>query len=261
MKIFTVPSWFSRVFGKQAQPHPPNFAGTRFYIRDAAEADVENIVTMKNTVWEDAYRDVREPEFFERMHASTPEQVEFWRRQLRKGQTLWMAEDLNGTVVGVGHAAEPREKTVAALTRHGVEVGNQETTAETEAGTTALPRASEQPESGDWEGVEREPEGRASEDQATEDPESADQETRTGPESYRELDALYVLPSARGAGIGRELVHKALGESAGVLWVITQNHLAIEFFQHLGFESLGEPQPVTEGPSAGTTEQLMIQRD
>jgi GNAT superfamily N-acetyltransferase len=56
-----------------------------------------------------------------------------------------------------------------------------------------------------------------------------------------ELDAVYLLPSAQGLGVGRLLVEDALtgladaGHAVCVLWVASQNAHARGFYQHLGF--------------------------
>jgi ribosomal protein S18 acetylase RimI-like enzyme len=56
-----------------------------------------------------------------------------------------------------------------------------------------------------------------------------------------ELDAVYLLPSAQGLGVGRLLVEDALtgladaGYAECVLWVADQNTHARGFYQHLGF--------------------------
>lgn len=56
-----------------------------------------------------------------------------------------------------------------------------------------------------------------------------------------ELDAIYLLPSAQGLGVGRLLVEDALtgladaGYAECVLWVADQNTNARGFYQYLGF--------------------------
>lgn len=60
-------------------------------------------------------------------------------------------------------------------------------------------------------------------------------------DSIGELDAVYLLPSAQGLGVGRLLVEDALtglaeaGYAECVLWVADQNAYARTFYQHLGF--------------------------
>lgn len=60
-------------------------------------------------------------------------------------------------------------------------------------------------------------------------------------DSVGELDAVYVMPTAHGRGIGRLLVEDALaalaeaGLAECILWVAGQNASARAFYQHLGF--------------------------
>ena len=64
-------------------------------------------------------------------------------------------------------------------------------------------------------------------------------------DSVGELDAVYLLPSAQGLGVGRLLVEDALSGLAGagfaecLLWVADQNAHARGFYQHLGFRTDG----------------------
>ncbi|GIH05549.1 N-acetyltransferase [Rhizocola hellebori] len=65
------------------------------------------------------------------------------------------------------------------------------------------------------------------------------------PGSVGELDAVYLLPSAQGLGIGRLLVQDALAAMAQagfaecLLWVVDANAHARGFYQHLGFRADG----------------------
>ena len=60
-----------------------------------------------------------------------------------------------------------------------------------------------------------------------------------------ELDAVYLLPSARALGVGRLLVEDALAGLAEVgfvecvLWMVDQNTHARGFYRHLGFRRDG----------------------
>jgi ribosomal protein S18 acetylase RimI-like enzyme len=65
------------------------------------------------------------------------------------------------------------------------------------------------------------------------------------PDSVGEIDAVYLLPSAQGLGIGRLLVQDALkalaqeGFAECLLWVAEGNTHARSFYQHLGFRPDG----------------------
>lgn len=61
-----------------------------------------------------------------------------------------------------------------------------------------------------------------------------------------ELTALYILPSAQRAGIGRRLLEQvaatlaAAGAPGMLVWVLAQNRKARDFYEHLGAQLLAE---------------------
>ena len=76
----------------------------RFYVRDAAQADLESMLVMKAAAWREAYGHLRDESFFAAAEATLPQQVEHWRRQLGRGTELWLAEDARGRCVGLASA-------------------------------------------------------------------------------------------------------------------------------------------------------------
>jgi GNAT superfamily N-acetyltransferase len=78
--------------------------GTRYYVRDAAPADLEAVLTMKAASWREAYGGVRDEAFFAAAEATLDRQIEFWARFLAEGKTLWLAEDTRGRCVGTAAA-------------------------------------------------------------------------------------------------------------------------------------------------------------
>jgi GNAT superfamily N-acetyltransferase len=78
--------------------------GTRYYVRDAAPADLEAVLAMKAASWREAYGQVRDEAFFATAEATLDRQVEIWRQFLAGGRTLWMAEDTRGRCVGTAAA-------------------------------------------------------------------------------------------------------------------------------------------------------------
>ncbi|MEV4902055.1 GNAT family N-acetyltransferase [Citricoccus sp. NPDC055426] len=78
--------------------------GTRYFVRDAAAADLEAVLAMKAAAWREAYGHLRDESFFERAEATLGSQVEHWRSQLAAGRTLWLAEDARGRCVGMAAA-------------------------------------------------------------------------------------------------------------------------------------------------------------
>ncbi len=89
-----------------------NAAGNqpRYYVRDAAQADLEAVLTMKAAAWREAYSRLRDDSFFAAAEATLPQQVDHWRRQLARGTRLWLAEDAHGRCVGLASAGPPREQ-------------------------------------------------------------------------------------------------------------------------------------------------------
>lgn len=82
----------------------PEPGAARYYVRDAAEADLEVVLTTKAAAWREAYGKLRDESFFERAEATLERQVEHWRGQLAAGRTLWLAEDTRGRCVGLAAA-------------------------------------------------------------------------------------------------------------------------------------------------------------
>lgn len=76
----------------------------RYFVRDAAEADLEDVLTMKAAAWREAYGHLRDEGFFAAAEATLDRQVEHWRRLLAAGQRLWLAEDAGGRCVGMAAA-------------------------------------------------------------------------------------------------------------------------------------------------------------
>lgn len=89
-------------------------AGTRYYVRDAAPADLETVLSVKARSWREAYGHLRDESFFVAAEATLDRQVEHWRRLMTQGQVLWMAEDSRGRCVGLAAAGPVREHPVAA---------------------------------------------------------------------------------------------------------------------------------------------------
>jgi len=50
-----------------------------------------------------------------------------------------------------------------------------------------------------------------------------------------ELKTLYVASSSRGTGLAATLLHRALGEAPGFLWVFERNARALAFYRRHGF--------------------------
>ncbi|MGD6980019.1 MULTISPECIES: GNAT family N-acetyltransferase [Citricoccus] len=76
----------------------------RFYVRDAAQADLEAVLAMKAVAWREAYGHLRDEPFFTAAESTLPHQVEHWRRELARGTELWLAEDARGRCVGLASA-------------------------------------------------------------------------------------------------------------------------------------------------------------
>ncbi|MDI3329919.1 MAG: GNAT family N-acetyltransferase [Micrococcus sp.] len=81
----------------------------RYYVRDAAQADLEAVLAMKAAAWREAYGHLRDEAFFAAAEATLPQQVEHWRRELERGTELWLAEDAHGRCVGLASAGPARE--------------------------------------------------------------------------------------------------------------------------------------------------------
>jgi ribosomal protein S18 acetylase RimI-like enzyme len=78
----------------------------------------------------------------------------------------------------------------------------------------------------------------------------------------RHLGHMWVRPEYRGTGMGREMVNAALRHLAGdprcefaYLYVFTANERARKLYDGLGFEPVGEPEPLPD--DSGRYEQLM----
>lgn len=78
--------------------------GAEFYIRDAAMADAKAVVEFKHRIWRDMYAGLKDADFFDKAEATIDEQVTFWQSRIKRGDTIWLAEDLRGRLVGVIHA-------------------------------------------------------------------------------------------------------------------------------------------------------------
>lgn len=50
-----------------------------------------------------------------------------------------------------------------------------------------------------------------------------------------ELKTLYVAASSRGTGLAHTLLHRALGDAPGYLWVFERNARAVAFYRRHGF--------------------------
>lgn len=94
--------------GNDAGRSGPQQGGARYFVRDAAAADLETVLAMKAAAWREAYGQLRDESFFERAEATLDRQVEHWRDQLTAGHTLWMAEDSRGRCVGMAAAGPAR---------------------------------------------------------------------------------------------------------------------------------------------------------
>ncbi|AXR74317.1 hypothetical protein DCC27_008460 [Auritidibacter sp. NML130574] len=88
--------------------------GARYYVRSAAEADVERVIPVKLAVWEEIYTPVLGAAFSAKAHASAEGQVAFWRRRARAtadDPRLFLAEDLRDRVQGVATVDELADTT------------------------------------------------------------------------------------------------------------------------------------------------------
>jgi GNAT superfamily N-acetyltransferase len=81
----------------------------RYYVRGAAQADLEAVLAMKAAAWREAYGRLRDESFFAAAEATLPQQVEHWRCELERGAELWLAEDAHGRCVGLASAGPPRD--------------------------------------------------------------------------------------------------------------------------------------------------------
>lgn len=88
-------------------------SGSRYFVREAAAADLEAVMAMKAAAWREAYGHLREESFFDRAEATLEAQVEHWRGQLNTGRTLWLAEDARGRCVGMAAAGPARDQATA----------------------------------------------------------------------------------------------------------------------------------------------------
>lgn len=87
--------------------------GAEYYIRDAAMADARAIVEFKHRMWRGMYADLKDTAFFDTAEATIGEQVPFWQSRIRRGDTVWLAEDLRGNIVGTIHATATHSETTA----------------------------------------------------------------------------------------------------------------------------------------------------
>jgi ribosomal protein S18 acetylase RimI-like enzyme len=65
------------------------------------------------------------------------------------------------------------------------------------------------------------------------------------PPAPEELYTVYVIAEAYGAGVGRALVERVIGDRPAFLWVLEDNPRAIAFYRKLGFEPDGSRQFLT----------------
>lgn len=96
--------------GPDAGRHGLRHGDARYFVRDAAAADLEAVLAMKAAAWREAYGQLRDESFFVRAEATLDRQVEHWRGQLTAGHTLWMAEDTRGRCVGMAAAGPARHR-------------------------------------------------------------------------------------------------------------------------------------------------------
>jgi GNAT superfamily N-acetyltransferase len=89
-----------------------------YYVRDAAQADLEAVLAMKAAARREAYGQLRDESFFAAAEATLPQQVEHWRRELERGTELWLAEDGHGRCVGLASAGPVREPAEADPVGH-----------------------------------------------------------------------------------------------------------------------------------------------
>ncbi|MHA7275418.1 GNAT family N-acetyltransferase [Arthrobacter sp. Hz1] len=67
------------------------------------------------------------------------------------------------------------------------------------------------------------------------------------PPPATELYMVYVLAEAYGSGLGRLLVHAAIGTSSSFVWVLETNARATAFYRKLGFEPDGARERLSTG--------------
>lgn len=89
--------------------------GAEFYIRDAAVADVRALVDFKHRAWRGMYAGIKDEAFFQQAEATTAEQVAFWKKQVERGASVWIAEDLSDRMLGTIHATTTHSPSTADL--------------------------------------------------------------------------------------------------------------------------------------------------
>lgn len=96
--------------------------GAQYYLRDAAVADVRTLVDFKHRAWREIYAGINDETFFEQAEASTSEQVAFWKKQIDRGATVWIAEDLRDRMLGTIHATTTHSQlTEDLIAAHGLD--------------------------------------------------------------------------------------------------------------------------------------------
>lgn len=80
----------------------------RYMVREAAQADLPELLAMKAASWREAYGHLREESFFQAAESTLDRQVEHWRTLLRTGTSVWLAEDERGRFVGIASAGPAR---------------------------------------------------------------------------------------------------------------------------------------------------------
>lgn len=72
-----------------------------YRIRLAREEDLRAALEMKMKAWREAYRSLREEEFFTFHEGQLEQQVAWWEQGLNGGAQLWIAETAEGQIIGV----------------------------------------------------------------------------------------------------------------------------------------------------------------
>lgn len=94
-------------FARRRSGSPRTPGESRYYVREAERADLPGVLAMKLASWRETYGALRDEDFFARAEATLDEQVEHWAGQLRRGTTVWLAEDLTDRIVGMASLERP----------------------------------------------------------------------------------------------------------------------------------------------------------
>ncbi len=87
----------------------------RYWVREAAQADVPAFVDFKTRAWEQTYVEFVDGRVFSSLKEKRAAQIDFWRSELDRGQQLFIAEDGRGTVVGAAAGTAPDAEGVREL--------------------------------------------------------------------------------------------------------------------------------------------------